>query len=57
MNSYTDYFGIDISKQTFYVVKKDREYFQYERKKNYYSLKKTIIPDSIWIMKATGIYF
>lgn len=57
MNSYTEYFGIDISKQTFDVVNQSGKHWQYENTpKGFLKFKRTIKVDSICVMEATGIY-
>lgn len=57
MNTYTDYLGIDISKQTFDVVNKFGKHWQYENtSKGFLKFKRTIKEESVCVMEATGIY-
>lgn len=57
MSTYTEYLGIDISKQTFDVVNKSGKHWQYENTtKGFLKFKKTIKAESICAMEATGIY-
>ena len=57
MNEYTEYFGIDISKQTFDVVNKSGKHWQYENTaKGFLKFKRTIDTGSVCVMEATGIY-
>jgi len=57
MSEYTEYFGIDISKQTFDVVNKAGKHFQYENtSKGFFKFKKTIKTNSVCVMEVTGIY-
>jgi len=57
MNTYAEYFGIDISKQTFDVVNKSGKHWQYENtSKGFLKFKRTIKEDSVCVMEATGIY-
>jgi transposase len=57
MNTYTEYLGIDISKQTFDVVNKSGKHCQYENtSKGFLKFKRTIKPESVCVMEATGIY-
>ena len=57
MSTYTEYLGIDISKQTFDVVNKSGKHYQYENtSKGFLKFKRTIKAESICVMEATGIY-
>ena len=57
MSTYTEYLGIDISKQTFDVVNKSGKHCQYENtSKGFLKFKRTIKAESICVMEATGIY-
>ena len=53
MNTYTEYLGIDISKQTFDVVNQSGKHWQYENtSKGFLKFKRTIKADSICVMEA-----
>jgi len=57
MSKYTEYFGIDISKQTFDVVNKSGNHSKYENtSKGFLKFKKTIKENSLCVMEVTGIY-
>ena len=57
MSTYTEYLGIDISKQTFDVVNTSGKHWQYENtSKGYLKFKRTISKNSICVMEATGVY-
>ncbi len=57
MNTYTDYLGIDISKQTFDVVNKTGTHCQYENTaKGFHKFKRSISDNSLCVMEFTGIY-
>jgi len=57
MENYTDYFGIDISKETFDVVNKSGKHFQFSNDtKGFAKFKKVITQGSICVMEVTGIY-
>lgn len=57
MNTYSDYLGIDISKQTFDVVNKSGKHYQYDNSsKGFSKFKKTIKKGSLCVMEVTGIY-
>ena len=57
MGTYSEYLGIDISKQTFDVVNKSGKHCQYENtSKGFLKFKRTIKAESICVMEATGIY-
>ena len=57
MSTYTEYLGIDISKQTFDVVNKSGKHWQYQNtSKGFLKFKRTIKEDSVCVMEATGIY-
>ncbi len=57
MKIYTDYLGIDISKETFDVVDKSGKHSQYSNDpKGFSNFKKTIKKGSLCIMEVTGIY-
>lgn len=57
MSTYTEYLGIDISKQTFDVVNKSGKHCQYENtSKGFLKFMRTIKAESICVMEATGIY-
>ena len=57
MNIYSDYLGIDISKQTFDVLNQKGKHFQYKNsKKGFTQFKKNIANNSLCVMEATGIY-
>jgi transposase len=57
MNIYTDYLGIDISKETFDVLDKSGKHSQYSNnRKGFYRFKKKIKKGSLCIMEVTGIY-
>jgi len=57
MHAYTDYLGIDISKQTFDVVNKTGKHYQFENTtEGFRKFKKTIPNSSLCVMEATGIY-
>lgn len=57
MNTYVDYLGIDISKQTFDVVNQKGKHFQYENtKKGFTKFKRNISSNSLCVMEVTGIY-
>ena len=58
MSTYTEYLGIDISKQTFDVVNNTSgKHWQYENtSKGYLKFKRTISKNSICVMEATGVY-
>ncbi len=57
MNTYADYLGIDISKQTFDVVNKAGKHWQYANTtKGFTQFKRSIKDDVICVMEATGIY-
>ncbi|RLD71698.1 MAG: IS110 family transposase, partial [Bacteroidetes bacterium] len=54
---YTDYFGIDISKETFDVVNKNGKHFQFSNDiKGFAQFKRIITQGSICVMEVTGIY-
>ena len=58
MNTYSDYLGIDISKETFDVVNKAGKHFQYSNNpKGFLKFKKIIPKGSVCVMEVTGIYF
>lgn len=58
MNTYTDYFGIDISKETFDVVNKAAKHLQYDNTpKGFSKFTKAIPKGSLCVMEATGIYY
>lgn len=57
MNTYVDYLGIDISKQTFDVVNQKGKHFQYENtKKGFTKFGRSIDSNSLCVMEVTGIY-
>ncbi len=57
MGLYTDYFGIDISKETFDVVNKNGKHFQFSNDtKGFTKFKRIITQGSICVMEVTGIY-
>ena len=57
MNIYTDYLGIDISKETFDVMNKVGKHSHYcNNSKGFMRFYKTIPKGSLCIMEATGIY-
>ncbi len=57
MNTYTDYLGIDMSKQTFDVVNRAGKHYQYENTtKGFRKFKRVIGDNSLCVMEATGIY-
>lgn len=57
MNTYTDYLGIDISKESFDVVNREGKHFQYiNSPKGFAEFKKEIPKDSLSTMEYTGIY-
>ena len=57
MENYTDYFGIDISKETFDVVNKRGQHFQFSNDtKGFTRFNKIITQGSICVMEVTGIY-
>ena len=57
MSTYTDYLGIDISKETFDVVNKEGNHFQYSNtQKGFAKFKKEIPKNSLSTMEYTGIY-
>ena len=58
MITYTDYLGIDISKETFDVVDVKGNYSQYSNNpKGFVKLKKNIPKGSLLTMEYTGIYY
>ena len=58
MITYTDYLGIDISKETFDVVDVKGNYSQYSNNpKGFVKLKKIIPKGSLLTMEYTGIYY
>ncbi len=57
MNIYTDYFGIDISKETFDVVNKKGKHSQFSNDaKGFVKFEKIITEGSLCVMEVTGIY-
>ncbi len=57
MNIYTDYLGIDISKETFDVLDKSGKHSQYSNDpKGFSKFKKKIKKGSLCIREVTGIY-
>ncbi len=57
MNIYTDYLGIDISKETFDVFDKSGKHSQYSNDpKGFSKFKKKIKKGSLCVMEVTGIY-
>jgi transposase len=57
MNIYTDYLGVDISKETFDVVNKAGKHLQYcNNNKGFSKFYKSIPKGSLCVMEATGIY-
>ena len=57
MSIYTDYFGIDISKETFDVVNKKSKHYQFSNdNKGFTKFNKIITEGSICVMEVTGIY-
>ena len=57
MSIYTDYFGIDISKETFDVVNKKGKHYQFlNDNRGFAKFKKIITDGSICVMEVTGIY-
>jgi len=57
MNIYTDYLGIDISKETFDVFDKSSKHSQYSNNTEGFSkFKKRIKKGSLCVMEVTGIY-
>jgi len=57
MNKYTDYFGIDISKDSFDVINLQGKHFLFQNDKNGFSEFLKIIPKgSLCVMEVTGIY-
>ena len=57
MSIYTDYFGIDISKETFDVVDKKGKHYQFlNDNRGFAKFKKIITDGSICVMEVTGIY-
>lgn len=58
MNKYRDYFGIDISKETFDVVNQAGKHYRYSNtSKGFSAFRKIIPPSSLCIMEVTGIYY
>lgn len=58
MITYTDYLGIDISKETFDVVNKEGKHTHYTNDvKGIVKFYRTIAKDSLCIMEVTGIYY
>ena len=57
MNIYTDYLGIDISKETFDVINKEGKHMQYcNNSKGFLRFYKVIPKGSLCAMETTGIY-
>ncbi|MDA3854221.1 MAG: IS110 family transposase [Bacteroidales bacterium] len=57
MTNYTDYFGIDVSKETFDVTNKEGKHLHYSNnKKGFLKFHKMIPKGSLCLMEATGIY-
>lgn len=57
MNNFTDYLGIDISKETFDVVNKSGKHMQYSNdRKGFSKFVKRVPEGSICVMEVTGIY-
>ncbi len=57
MNIYTDYLGVDISKETFDIVTKGGKHLQYcNNNKGFSRFCKSIPKGSLCVMEATGIY-
>jgi len=57
MSTYTNYFGIDISKETFDVVNKEGKHFQFSNDtKGFVKFVRIITKGSICVMEVTGIY-
>ena len=57
MNIYTDYLGIDISKETFDVINKGKKHLQYcNNNKGFLRFYRVIPKGSICVMEVTGIY-
>ena len=57
MDTYTDYLGIDISKESFDVANKEGKHFQFSNTpKGFAEFKKGIPEDSLSTMEYTGIY-
>ncbi len=57
MNKYTDYLGIDISKETFDVVNQSGKHSSYENNtKGFFRFRKTIPQKAQCVMEATGSY-
>ena len=57
MDKYTDYLGIDVSKNTLDVMNSEEKHFQFSNDlKRFRGLSKIIPRDSLCIMKVTGIY-
>ncbi len=57
MNTYKDYLGIDISKETFDVVNQVGKHTSYSNNsKGFSKFKRSIKTDSLCVMEATGIY-
>lgn len=58
MSTYTDYLGIDISKNSFDVVNQQGQHFQYSNTpKGFTKFKKEIPKNSLSTMEYTGIYY
>lgn len=57
MNNFTDFLGIDISKETFDVVNKAGKHVQFSNDNKGFSKFRKMIPDgSVCVMEVTGIY-
>jgi len=58
MNTYADYLGIDISKNSFDVVNQQGQHFQFSNtQKGFAEFKKVIPKNSLSTMEYTGIYY
>ena len=57
MDKSTGFLGIDISKDVFDVINMRDQHFQFQNSiKGFRDFRKTIGPDSICVMEATGYY-